>query len=201
MSDDPQATLNASWEARWQSGQTGWDRGGPSPALLDWLARGEVPPGRWLVPGCGQGWEVEVLASAGCQVTAVDLAPSALARLRQRLLTRGLSAECIEANLLEWEPAQAFDGIYEQTCLCALHPSSLPAYAERLARWLKPGGVLLALLMQTGREGGPPFDCPLPAMQALFSDSLWQWPAAAPRRIEHPSGLHELAVRLLRRTG
>ncbi len=199
MSADPQAALDATWEARWQAGQTGWDRGGPSPALLEWLARGEVPPGRWLVPGSGQGWEVDALAAASCDVTAVDLAPSALARLGERLAARGLSAECIEANVLDWQPRQPFDGIYEQTCLCALHPDSLPAYAERLARWLKPGGVLLALFMQTGREGGPPFDCPLAAMRALFPDSHWEWPAEAPRRIEHPSGLHELAVRLTRR--
>jgi hypothetical protein len=29
--------------------------------------------------------------------------------------------------------------------------------------------------MQTGQAGGPPYDCPMPAMKKLFADRLWDW--------------------------
>lgn len=194
-----QEQLNASWEQRYRDAQTGWDRGASSPALEHWIAEGAMVGGRWLVPGCGQGWEVQRLAALGCEVTAVDIAPIALQRLGARLREQGLNATLIEADLLSYTPASAFDGIYEQTCLCALHPDSLPAYEAQLHSWLRPGGSLLALFMQTGREGGPPFDSPVGAMRTLFADARWEWPGEEPQSWPHPSGLHELAVHLRRR--
>jgi methyl halide transferase len=191
--------LNASWAARYRDGQIGWDRGASSPALEHWIDTGVVARGAWLVPGCGQGWEVDRLATLGCAVTAIDLVPVALARLHARLTQQDLSATLIEADLLTWTPDKAFDGIYEQTCLCALHPDSWPVYEAQLQRWLRPGGTLLALFMQTRRDGGPPFDSPLPAMRALFAESRWIWPSIEPPSWPHPNGLQELAVHLQRR--
>ncbi|MEJ1978925.1 MAG: hypothetical protein WDN49_25190 [Acetobacteraceae bacterium] len=42
-----------------------------------------------------------------------------------------------------------------------------------------PGGALFILFMQTGRADGPPFDCKLDAMQALFAAG-WSWPDTLP---------------------
>jgi len=53
------------WDARFQSGETPWDRGDASPQLAAWLAAGTLAPCRILVPGCGSGHEVALLASAG----------------------------------------------------------------------------------------------------------------------------------------
>lgn len=101
--------------------------------------------------------EPRLLADAGFAVTTIDLAPSAIAYQRQSLA--GTGADVAEANLFEWEPDRPFDAIYEQTCICALPPVLWDDYATRLAGWLRPGGVLAALFLQTGREGGPPFHC------------------------------------------
>ena len=62
-----------------------------------------------------------------------------------------------------------------------------------------PGGLLLALFMQTGRDGGPPFHCALPQMHELFSDERWLWPESGPIEVDHPNGLHELGTVLVRR--
>jgi SAM-dependent methyltransferase len=187
------------WERRYGQGQTGWDRGRASPALDHWIGAVLVPPGRVLVPGCGHGHEVAGLVRAGCQVTAVDIAAQPVMRLMGQLAGLGLHANVIQADLLHWRPSEPFDAVYEQTCLCALDPGHWAAYERRLRDWLLPGGRLLALFMQTGRAGGPPFDCPLPAMHVLFSERHWQWPAEPPLEVPHPNGLVEQGCVLIRR--
>lgn len=188
------------WEEKYRTRNIPWDRGAISPALLGWLEDGELPPGgRILIPGCGHGHEAVELARRGFQVTALDIAPSALAHLADQLAATGVTAERICADALSWQPAQAFDAIYEQTCLCALNPEHWTAYEQQLFNWLRPGGKLFALFMQTDRDGGPPFHCAMPEMHTLFGDSHWQWPEGAPGRVGHPNGLFEFAAELTRR--
>jgi SAM-dependent methyltransferase len=186
------------WESRYQQGETGWDRGRVSPALDYWFGGGNGQPCRVLVPGCGRGYEAAILAARGFDVTAVDIAPSAVQHLRALLDREGVEAQVVEADLLHWEASEPFDAVYEQTCLCALDPTTWPAYAGRLRRWLRPSGSLFAQFMQTGREGGPPFHCDLSTMRRLFTAPAWRWPGAGPLRIDHPNGLHELGLQLVR---
>jgi SAM-dependent methyltransferase len=185
-------TRAADWEARFRAGTTGWERGGLHPAFLAWRANGALAPCRILVPGAGRSPEPAALAAAGFDVTVVDVAPSAVAFQRERVGT------AVEADLLAWSPAAPFEAIYDQTCLCALPPAVLPDYAARLHRWLVPGGRLFVLLMQTGRPGGPPFDCPPEAMRPLFPDALWGWPETPGAPVAHPSGFGELPCVLIR---
>ncbi|MGC8470329.1 MAG: hypothetical protein ACP5NI_10530, partial [Acetobacteraceae bacterium] len=81
---------------------------------------------------------------------------------------------------------------------CALSPATWPRYAARLAGWLRPGGVLAVLFMQSGKHDAPPFDCAEPAMRALFAPPAWLWPDALVPSVPHPAGFAELPV-LLRR--
>ena len=187
------------WEQRYHAGQTAWDRGAASPALEHWLDAGLVPRGRVLVPGCGHGHEVAELVRAGCHVTAVDIAAQPVIRLTGQLTELGLHANVVQADLLHWQPAEPFDAVYEQTCLCALDPGHWAEYERRLRDWLLPGGRLLALFMQTGRAGGPPFDCPLPDMRALFDEVNWLWPTEPALEVPHPNGLVEKGYALSRR--
>ncbi|MCB1801878.1 MAG: methyltransferase domain-containing protein [Gammaproteobacteria bacterium] len=187
------------WEQRYSAGKTGWDRGSASPALVDWLARGGMPRGRVLVPGCGHGHEVAALVRHGCDVTAVDIASQPVATLRRQLDALDLAADVVQADLLHWQPAEAFDAVYEQTCICAIDPAHWSDYERRLADWLRPGGQLFGLFMQTGRDGGPPFDCPMPGMRRLFDDARWRWPDSAVFDVPHPNGFSEKGVVITRR--
>ena len=186
------------WEQRYQQGETGWDRGQPSPALHRWLEQGVLKPGRILIPGCGRGHEAVELARRGFAVTAIDIAPSACAHLERELAAADVNGEVICGDLFEYNPAIAFDAIYEQTCLCAILPEQRTAYEQQLHRWLKPGGMLCALFMQTGAEGGPPFHCDLLNMHRLFEDSRWQWPQSEPLFSPHYNGRFELGYALVR---
>jgi len=187
------------WENRYQTTNTPWDRGETSPALLQWLDSGELAPCRVLVPGCGRGYEAVELARRGFDVVALDFAPSAVRHLQGELGREGLRARVLAADVLSWLPEQPFDAVYEQTCLCALPPKTWEAYGMQLYRWLKPGGMLFALFMQTGREGGPPYHCDMDAMRILFSRDRWEWSGSPFCEVPHPAGIHELSTVLLRR--
>lgn len=196
----------AFWQERFESQRTPWDRGAVNPALAPLLAQGVLPLGaRVLVPGCGAGYEVVQLAAQGFRPVAVDYAPAAVGLTRARLAQAGLDAEVIEADLLDWAPSAPVDAIWDQTCLCALHPDLWVAYAQRLASWLAPGGTLMLLAVQIERDGrregrieGPPYHCDINAVRALFPSNRWQWPRPPYPRHAHPAGFAELEVVLER---
>lgn len=194
-------------ERRFAAGDLPWDRGEPNPQLTAWLADRSLRSGRIAVPGCGSGHEVEALARAGFEVTALDYAHGAVALTRNRLALASLQAEVIQADVLHWRPRTALDAIYEQTCLCALHPDEWTRYAARLAAWLRPGGQLALLAMQAAREGGhdghvegPPYHVDINALRALLPGRHWIWPRAPYVRVPHPTqDWFELALVLTRR--
>jgi SAM-dependent methyltransferase len=195
------------WQQRFVANEMPWDRGAANPQLANWLASGTLAPCSILVPGCGAGYEVEALARKGFDVTALDYAPAAITLTRERLAQANVRATLVQADALEWQPAAPFDAVYEQTCLCALHPDHWRAYAERLDAWLAPGGRLYALWMQVLRAGaadglveGPPYHCDINAMRALFPAPRWEWPAPPYPRVPHPRGWAELAVVLTHRS-
>jgi SAM-dependent methyltransferase len=140
-------------------------------------------------------------------VTGIDYAPGAIKACAALLEQRGLQAQLEQADVLEWQPKAAVDAIWEQTCLCALHPDHWVRYAQQLHQWLKPGGTLYAMFMQIPGEAaangfieGPPYHCDIRAMRALFPSDRWDWPKPPYPAIPHPTGGNELAVRLIRRS-
>jgi len=196
----------AFWQERFEKEETRWDRGAPSPQLMAWLDSGALQPCRIAVPGCGGGWEVAELARRGFEVVGLDYTEAAVSRTRALLRTHDLQAEVIQADVLKHEVTRPFDAIYEQTCLCAIHPDHWATYVAQLHRWLKPEGTLWALFMQKPRpeaveQGvieGPPYHCDINGMRALFTSERWVWPKPPYPQVKHPSLLHELAVPLQR---
>lgn len=195
------------WQQRFEKNETGWDRGSPSPQLLAWLDSGELQPCRIAVPGCGGGWEVAELAKRGFDVIGLDYTVAAVEKTRALVAAQDLKAEVIQADVLSYQPENKFDAVYEQTCLCAIHPEHWFEYAQQLRQWLKPEGSLWVMYMQMIRpaaseEGvihGPPYHCDINAMRALFPEKDWGWPKPPYAKVPHPSLAHELALRLVRR--
>ena len=186
------------WEQRYRESTTAWERDKLNPAFEQWQADFSEAPGRVILPGCGRAAEVIAFAQLGWQVTGIDLAETAIDYQRNALHEAGLEGELMASNLFDWQPPCPADLVYEQTCLCALHPDQWPAYEQQLLRWLKPGGRLAALFMQAERDAqGPPFHCDLESMHAIFSADRWQWGDRAVRA-EHPLGFYELGVLLTR---
>lgn len=197
----------AFWQQRFESADTPWDRGGASPQALRWLDQGALKPCRIAVPGCGSGWEAVEFARRGFHVTAIDCTPAACERAQRNASRAGVSITVVQSDVTRWRPEEPFDAVYEQTCLCAIHPSLWRDYEASLAAWLRPSGRLAALFMQRPRDSavqegvveGPPYHCDMTGMRALLPDSRWAWPKPPFDRVQHPAGWHELAVALDRR--
>jgi len=193
------------WQEKFTSGQTPWDRGSAHPQLKVWLAAGLIPAqAQVLVPGCGRGHELVALGRAGIAALGLDYTPAAVEAARANL--GDLPGRVELADVLQWQSPELQDIVYEQTCLCALHPDHWQPYAQQIHRWLKPGGLLLALFMQARRESaeqgvveGPPYHCDINAMRALFPSDLWDWPAPPYAAQGHERGWAELAVVLRKR--
>ena len=159
------------WEAQYQKGETPWDKGAPSPGLVDFLAQ-EPVRGRVLVPGCGAGHDVRALSATAEEVVGLDIAPSAIEGAAHFPRVKNERYEL--ANLFEL-PAHlrgSFDWVWEHTCFCAIDPSLRVAYVEAVASALKPGGKLLAIFYldpgNNSPDEGPPFEVSVAQLDALF---------------------------------
>lgn len=159
------------WEAQYQKGETPWEKGAPSPGLVDYVAR-EPVHGRVLVPGCGFGHDVRTLAAAADEVVGLDLAALAVARAC-RFPTVG-GERYVQGDLfnLPADMRGAFDWVFEHTCFCAIDPALRAAYVEAVAGALRPGGKLLAVFYldpgNSSPDEGPPFEVSIAELDRLF---------------------------------
>src|ERR1017187_7550104 len=98
------------WEARYQSGDMPWEKGAPSPGLVDFLAaHPDLARGTVCVPGCGTGHDVRAWAKAGFQTFGYDFPPSAVRLPPQRPRKPKLSAHFQVAVFLQAAPPLLFD--------------------------------------------------------------------------------------------
>jgi SAM-dependent methyltransferase len=146
------------WEARYQTGDMPWEKGAPSPGLVDFLAANRGLTGKTVcVPGCGTGHDAREWAKAGFEVRGYDLAPSAIRLSAERTQAAGLRAKFQLADFLRDEPPLLFDWIFEHTLFCAIDPDERELYVRAVSRWLKPGGQYLAVNYLIPDRAGPPF--------------------------------------------
>jgi len=145
------------WEQRYQTHDMPWEKGAPSPGLVDFLAtHPELTRGTVCVPGCGSGHDVHEFARAGFSAHGFDIAPSAISLAGQGAKAAGLMAKFQLADFLHDEPPQKYDWLFEHTLFCAIQPSERDDYVRAVLRWLKPGGAYLAVnYFDCGPEGPP----------------------------------------------
>src|SRR5688572_27601281 len=102
--------MSSDWEARYRAGDTPWDKGEPSPGLVDFLADHRDLPGKTVcIPGCGFGRDVIVWAQAGFEATGCDFAPSAVAGARANVELAEARAAIIQANFLTDSGPERYD--------------------------------------------------------------------------------------------
>ena len=161
--------LNADyWNELYLKGDTGWDKGQPSPPLVRMFSERIVPAGATLaVIGAGKGHDALEAARQGYRVTAVDFAPEAIQAISAAAKARGLAVEVAQADIFKF--TGSFDAVVEHTCFCAIDVARRAEYVQAVIRMLKPKGTLLGLFFAHGREGGPPFDTSETEIRQLFS--------------------------------
>ncbi|WP_018290492.1 methyltransferase domain-containing protein [Verrucomicrobium sp. 3C] len=167
----PAAPLDnpAYWESRYRMGDAPWNRGIPSPALEEALLR-LSRTGRVLVPGCGHGHDVRLLAEHGWDAVGIDFAPIALAEARSHGDHPRVEYENADFLALPEKLSGAFDLIWEHTCFCAIPPERREDYVRSAHRALRPGGKFLGIFfLATGPLEPPPYSFTLDELDSFFS--------------------------------
>jgi SAM-dependent methyltransferase len=167
------------WRVRWVEGRTGWDLGGPHPALEKLLTEARdwrlLPDrARILEPGAGRAHNGAALARQGYQVISFDLVPEAIEEAR-RLYDGVAGLELAVADAFALPPAWvgAFDAVFDRAMLCALPPARRRDYLRSMFEALVPGGAFLSLpfteVEYPPGGSGPPFALPMPELERLMS--------------------------------
>ncbi len=119
----------------------------PNRPFQEWVAReGVAGSGQHaLVVGCGTGDDAEALAGLGFQVTAFDIAPSAIEWCRQRV--PGSPVRYVVADVLappgHWR--EAFDFVLEAFTLQVLGADLRERAIRSVAGFVRPGGRLFVV--------------------------------------------------------
>jgi SAM-dependent methyltransferase len=140
------------FERFYQAAGGDWDRvpwadRRPNRYLVAWLRTFGAAPirKRCLVVGCGLGDDAEALASAGFDVTACDIAPTAIEAARRRFPRSGV--DYVVADILHPPAAwtAGFDLVFEAFTLQALPPDTRRAAMQAIVTLLAPGGRVFVL--------------------------------------------------------
>jgi methyl halide transferase len=146
------------WEHRYQTKDMPWEKGLPSPGLVDFLeAHGNSSGETVCVPGGGTGHDALAWAKAGFRAYGYDIASSAIRLSVERARSVGVRADFRLADFLRDEPPFPFDWVWEHTLFCAIQPDERDLYVRAVLRWLKPGGNYLAVNYLIPDKDGPPF--------------------------------------------
>lgn len=189
------------WESLYQAGDMRWEKGAPSPGLVDFLSAHPDLPGRTVcVPGGGTGHDAMAWAQAGFRVYGYDIAQSAVRLSRERAQAAGIRAEFRTADFLRDEPPFPFDWLWEHTLFCAIQPAERDLYVKAVLRWLKPGGHYLAVNYLIPDTDGPPFGTKRDELWQRFSPHFELKSEWLPRSYPNRTGL-ELMLWWRRRSG
>ena len=131
----------ADWDHRY-SGERLWS-GNPNGTLVAEV--GDLPPGRALDVGAGEGGDAVWLAEQGWSVTANDVTQRALDRIAAEAGARGLAIELLhaDANVPGAFPSQAFDLVSAQYASIPRTPDHRGV--ANLLDAVAPGGTLLVV--------------------------------------------------------
>ena len=179
--------MTQDWENRYQTGDMPWEKGEPSPGLVDFLqTHPTLPRGTVCVPGCGTGHDVRAWAQAGFTTSGFDIAPSAIRLAKEKTQAAGLTATFELSDFLKNTPPAPFDWLFEHTLFCAINPVERDEYVRAVLRWLKPHGHYLAVNYLIPDKDGPPFGTTRDEQWQRFSkhfELLEEWvPRSYPNR-------------------
>ena len=135
----------ADWDRAYSRDWVPWDIGRPQPAIVRVADAGEIAS-PVLDAGCGTGEHALFLASRGMEVLGVDLAPTAVARAREKARTRGLDADFVVGDVLALDRLERrFATVIDSGTFHVFDDPDRTRYVRSLASALEPGGVLHVL--------------------------------------------------------
>lgn len=148
------------WDAMYRANRRpGWDTGRPSTELKTLVEQQVLRPCRVVELGCGTGVNAVYLATQGFDVTAIDLAPTALQAAEERAREAGVKVRWIQADVLNPPALEPFDLIFDRGCYHGVRRQNATGYVRTVTALCRPGGHVLILAgnaNEPGARGGPP---------------------------------------------
>ncbi len=127
-----------------------WDIGHAADELIRVVDSGEVRKCRAIDLCCGSGNDAIYLAGKGFDVTAMDVAPTALGQAEKKAQKAGVSVRWVLADVLAPPALEPFDFIYDRGCYHVVRDQNLSAYLETIRRYSHSGTQLLLLASKRG---------------------------------------------------
>jgi SAM-dependent methyltransferase len=148
------------WDADYRGAQPPlWDAGRPCIELINAVESGTIRPCRVIELGCGSGTDAVYLAGRGFDVTAIDIAPSALRLAQEKAAKANVTVRWLLADVLALPNLGPFDFIYDRGCYHELRAHNLREYLETTDRLSRPGTRFLLLAGNANEpvvDYGPP---------------------------------------------
>jgi SAM-dependent methyltransferase len=159
----PHGAKGVAMMERWDSSyrrtdMPGWDVGRPASELKAIVENGTIKPGKALVLGCGTGTNAVYLASKGFEVTAVDVAPTALVLAEQRARKAKVRVRWLVADVVVLPDIGSFDFIFDRGCYHHVQKYDAAGFVKSIDLRTAAGAhfLLLAGNANEPRHGGPP---------------------------------------------
>lgn len=158
----------AFWDNKYNNEKLGWDIGYISTPIKNYIDQLSNKNLKILIPGAGNGYEVEYLFNSGFNnIYVVDIAQQPLDNLKNRI-PNFPEDRLIHIDFFDLQESN-FDLILEQTFFCALDPGLREPYAIKMNNLLREKGKLAGLLFDFPLTGkGPPFGGDINEYKKLF---------------------------------
>ncbi len=112
----------------------------------DLFESGQIPPGRAIDLGCGEGSNAIYLSKIGFEVTGVDFSPTAIKRARANARVAGLEVALFEDDLTNLQHVSGkFDLLVDFGALTDLNQADRDLYMQNVLPLTNPGSYYILM--------------------------------------------------------
>ena len=124
-----------------------WNIETPPDVLVELVDSGKVKPCKTIDLGCGTGNYAIYLASAGFDVTGIDISPTAIKIAKENAKKKGIKCNFLVADVLGNlnEVKGTFDFAYDWELLHHIFPEQRRTYVKNVYKMLNPRGKYLSV--------------------------------------------------------
>lgn len=143
------------WDRAYRDGKRpSWDARQAAPELVRVIQEEAiVKPCRVVVLGCGSGDNAIYLAQQGFDVTAIDLAPTALGIAEQKAKQAGVEVDWMLADVLNIPDVEPFDFVFDRGCYHNVRYVDAEGFVESLRKITTASAQ--CLILSLNRDGPP----------------------------------------------
>lgn len=142
------------WDSAYREGRIApWDTGMVAPALKQAVESGAIKPCRTVTLGCGTGANAIYLASQGFDVTAIDVAPTALGLAAERAAQANVRVRWLLADVLALPDLGQFDLVFDRGCYHNVRYVDAEGFVASLRGLTRTGSQ--CLILSCNRDSPP----------------------------------------------